>query len=151
MEYGEYWRLSHEGKPSGLLGWWSSRAVTFIENHDTGSSQGHWRFPSGTEMQGYAYILTHPGTPCVFWDHIFEDGWSHLHKPIRDLLAIRKKMDIHYKSDVEIVPLPHGTRAYAAKIDDCLYMKKLVLMIGLLHRMGLSGMLQLLEKIIAYG
>ena len=123
MEYGEYWRLSHEGKPSGLLGWWSSRAVTFIENHDTGSSQGHWRFPSGTEMQGYAYILTHPGTPCVFWDHIFEDGWSHLHKPIRDLLAIRKKMDIHYKSDVEIVPLPHGTRAYAAKIDDCLYMK----------------------------
>lgn len=123
MEYGEYWRLSHDGKPSGLLGWWSSRAVTFIENHDTGSTQGHWRFPSGTEMQGYAYILTHPGTPCVFWDHIFEDGWSHLHKPIRDLLAIRKEMDIHYKSDVEIVPLPHGTRAYAAKIDDCLYMK----------------------------
>ena len=123
MEYGEYWRLSHDGKPSSLLGWWSSRAVTFIENHDTGSTQGHWRFPSGTEMQGYAYILTHPGTPCVFWDHIFEDGWSHLHKPIRDLLAIRKEMDIHYKSDVEIVPLPHGTRAYAAKIDDCLYMK----------------------------
>ena len=24
--------------------------------------------------QGYAYILTHPGTPCVFYDHLFSDG-----------------------------------------------------------------------------
>ena len=124
MEYQEYWRLTdNDGKPSGLLGWWPSRAVTFIENHDTGSTQGHWRFPSGTEMQGYCYILTHPGTPCVFWDHMFEDGWSHLHKPIRDLLAIRKKMDIHSRSKIEIVPLSNGKKVYAAKIDDCLYMK----------------------------
>ncbi len=24
--------------------------------------------------QGYAYILTHPGTPCIFWDHMFTEG-----------------------------------------------------------------------------
>ena len=24
------------------------------------------------ETQGYVYILTHPGTPTVFWDHLFE-------------------------------------------------------------------------------
>lgn len=35
-----------------------------------GSSQGHWRFPHHAVEQGYAYILTHPGTPCVFWDHL---------------------------------------------------------------------------------
>lgn len=36
----EYWRLSDAaGKPPGLMGWWPSRAVTFLENHDTGSTQ----------------------------------------------------------------------------------------------------------------
>lgn len=60
----EYWRLKDAaGKPSGLMGWWPSRSVTFLENHDTGSTQGHWRFPGHALEQGYAYILTHPGTP----------------------------------------------------------------------------------------
>lgn len=32
----EYWRLRDgAGKPAGLLGWWPSRTVTFLENHDT--------------------------------------------------------------------------------------------------------------------
>ncbi|RVW25973.1 Alpha-amylase 3, chloroplastic [Vitis vinifera] len=36
----EYWRLSDQKrKPPGVVGWWPSRAVTFIENHDTGSTQ----------------------------------------------------------------------------------------------------------------
>ncbi|WVZ21953.1 hypothetical protein V8G54_000497 [Vigna mungo] len=40
LERCEYWRLSDQkGKPPGVLGWWPSRAVTFIENHDTGSTQ----------------------------------------------------------------------------------------------------------------
>jgi alpha-amylase len=89
MERQEYWRLADcTGKPPGVLGWWPSRAVTFIENHDTGSTQGHWRFPGGKEMQGYAYILTHPGTPTVFWDHLFE--FRDLHDPISDLIALRQ-------------------------------------------------------------
>ena len=33
----EYWRLrDQEGKNPGLMGWWPSRTVTFIDNHDTG-------------------------------------------------------------------------------------------------------------------
>ncbi|XP_062225534.1 probable alpha-amylase 2 isoform X2 [Phragmites australis] len=37
---GELWRLRDpEGKPPGVMGWRSSRSVTFIENHDTGSTQ----------------------------------------------------------------------------------------------------------------
>jgi hypothetical protein len=37
----EYWRLRDAvGKPAGLLGWWPSRSVTFLENHDTGTWAG---------------------------------------------------------------------------------------------------------------
>ena len=40
LEKCEYWRLSDQkGKPPGVVGWWPSRAITFIENHDTGSTQ----------------------------------------------------------------------------------------------------------------
>lgn len=36
----EWWRLrDSQGRPPGVLGMWSSRAVTFVENHDTGSTQ----------------------------------------------------------------------------------------------------------------
>lgn len=42
----EYWRLSDtKGRPSGMLGVWPSRAITFIDNHDTGSTLNHWPFP----------------------------------------------------------------------------------------------------------
>eukprot|EP00899_Mesostigma_viride_P025601 jgi/Mesvir1/6225/Mv00904-RA.2 len=37
---GEYYRLKDaRNKPPGVMGWWPSRAVTFLENHDTGSTQ----------------------------------------------------------------------------------------------------------------
>ncbi|MQM00326.1 hypothetical protein Taro_033056, partial [Colocasia esculenta] len=108
---GELWRLRDaQGKPPGVMGWWPSRSVTFIENHDTGSTQvasaflpfrtpsggytlsetngetihffqGHWPFPSAHVMEGYAYILTHPGTPTVFYDHFYDWG-SSLHDQI---------------------------------------------------------------------
>jgi hypothetical protein len=49
LERSEYWRLSDEkGKPPGVLGWWPSRAVTFLENHDTGSTQVHYKIPTYT-------------------------------------------------------------------------------------------------------
>jgi hypothetical protein len=31
--------IDPQGKPTGVMGWWPSRAVTFLENHDTGSTQ----------------------------------------------------------------------------------------------------------------
>lgn len=71
----EFSRLvDKDNKPAGVMGWWPSRAVTWIENHDTGSTQNHWPFPAKLLSSGYAYILTHPGTPCVFYDHMFADG-----------------------------------------------------------------------------
>jgi alpha-amylase len=53
---------------------WPSRAITFIDNHDTGSTLNHWPFPNNHLQEGYAYILTHPGTPCVFYDHLYAEG-----------------------------------------------------------------------------
>ncbi|KAK8659257.1 hypothetical protein V6N13_029465 [Hibiscus sabdariffa] len=113
LERCEYWRLSDQkGKPPGVVGWWPSRAVTFIENHDTGSTQGHWRFPGGKEMQGYAYILTHPGTPAVFYDHIF----SHYRSEIAALISIRNRNQIHCRSTIKIVKAERDV--YAAIMDE---------------------------------
>ncbi|TKY69722.1 Alpha-amylase 3 [Spatholobus suberectus] len=118
LERCEYWRLSDEmGKPPGVVGWWPSRAVTFIENHDTGSTQGHWRFPGGKEMQGYAYILTHPGTPSVFYDHIF----SHYKTEIATIISLRKRNKIHCRSSVQISKAEKDV--YAAIIDEKVAMK----------------------------
>ena len=42
----EFWRLrDSQGHPPGVLGWWPQRAVAFLDNHDTGSTQAHWPFP----------------------------------------------------------------------------------------------------------
>ncbi|QCD90495.1 alpha-amylase [Vigna unguiculata] len=118
LEKCEYWRLSDEkGKPPGVIGWWPSRAVTFIENHDTGSTQGHWRFPSGKEMTGYAYILTHPGTPSVFYDHIF----SHNKTEIASLISLRKRNGIHCRSTIQISKAERDV--YAAIIDEKVVVK----------------------------
>lgn len=118
LERSEYWRLSDEkGKPPGVLGWWPSRAVTFIENHDTGSTQGHWRFPYGMEMQGYVYILTHPGTPAVFYDHVF----SHLQQDIAKLISVRRRLKIHCRSKIKILKAEQNL--YAAEIDEKVTMK----------------------------
>ncbi len=110
---GEYGRLRDAaGKPSGLIGWWPTRAVTFLDNHDTGSQQSHWPFPDKHIMQGYAYILTHPGIPCIFWEHIFD--WN-LFSPVQKLIEIRKNNGIHSASKVEIVKAEDNL--YAAIID----------------------------------
>ena len=43
MRKTQYWRLKDDqGKAPGLIGWWPTQAVTFTDNHDTGSSQQHW-------------------------------------------------------------------------------------------------------------
>lgn len=49
------------------------------------------------ELQGYAYILTHPGTPAVFYDHIF----SHLQPEIAKFISIRHRQKIHCRSKVK--------------------------------------------------
>ena len=117
----ERWRLvDAEGRPPGVVGVWPSRAITFIENHDTGSTLGHWPFPYHGLHEGYAYILTHPGTPCVFYDHYFQSDQG-LGDSIKKLLKIRKQFGIHSRSKVKI--LQAVAEAYAANVDDKLTVK----------------------------
>ncbi|KAK9908484.1 hypothetical protein WJX75_008568 [Coccomyxa subellipsoidea] len=119
FERGEYWRLrDSSGKPPGVMGWWPSRSVTFLENHDTGSTQGHWRFPSSGLEQGYCYLLTHAGTPCIFYDHL-ED--PQLANAIQRLIALRLRAGIHCRSQVKIVRAESDV--YAAEIDESVVMK----------------------------
>lgn len=61
------------------------------------STQQHWPFPAEKTETGYAYVLTHPGTPCIFYD----DLWSHGDK-LRELIALRKRADITARSNVDI-------------------------------------------------
>jgi len=99
----QYSRLRDaRGRPPGLLGWAPDRAVTFVENHDTGSTQQHWPFPDDKLEVGYAYILTHPGVPCVFWDHVSRWG-GRLHDAIATLVAVRRRNSIKASSQVEIL------------------------------------------------
>ncbi|MCX7882484.1 MAG: alpha-amylase family glycosyl hydrolase [Brevinematales bacterium] len=107
VERNEYWRLKDpEGKPIGAIGWWPAMSVTFVDNHDTGYSPGggqhHWPFPQDKREIGYAYILTHPGIPCVYWYDYFESGNS-LKNTITTLIAIRKSQGIRSTSPITIL------------------------------------------------
>ncbi|XP_057968219.1 alpha-amylase-like isoform X2 [Malania oleifera] len=101
------------GAPSGLIGISPANAVTFIDNHDTGSTQNLWPFPSDKVIQGYAYILTHPGTPSVFYDHFVDWG---LKDEISKLIAVRTRNGIKPTSTVNI--LAADSDVYVASIDD---------------------------------
>ncbi|KAG8384623.1 hypothetical protein BUALT_Bualt04G0137100 [Buddleja alternifolia] len=117
--HNQYWRLiDPQGKPTGVMGWWPSRAVTFLENHDTGSTQGHWPFPRDKLMQGYAYILTHPGTPVVFYDHFYDFGIRDI---ITELIEARRRAGIHCRSPLKIFHANND--GYVAKIGETLVMK----------------------------
>ncbi|XP_027349643.1 uncharacterized protein LOC113861187 isoform X1 [Abrus precatorius] len=117
--HNEYWRLiDPQGKPTGVMGWWPSRAVTFLENHDTGSTQGHWPFPRDKLMQGYAYILTHPGTPVIFYDHFYDFG---IHDVIAELIEARRRAGIHCRSSIKIYHA--NNEGYVAQVGDALVMK----------------------------
>jgi alpha-amylase len=110
------------GKPSGLIGWSPTKAVTMLDNHDTGAApnQAVWVFPGAHIEKGYAYIMTHPGIPMVFWDHMFDYGVQ-TSNTIKTLIAIRKKNQIKNNSVVNIVNAQ--SNLYSAIIDNKVAMK----------------------------
>ncbi len=103
---GEYWRLRDgAGRPAGAIGWWAAKQVTFVDNHDTGPSescgngQNHWPAPCDKVLPGYAYILTHPGVPSVYYPHVYD--WN-LRAPIKTLIDARRAVGITSASAVAI-------------------------------------------------
>ncbi|GHN01481.1 hypothetical protein WSM22_29700 [Cytophagales bacterium WSM2-2] len=53
--------------------------VTWLENHDTGKESDKWIIKDW--KMGYAYILTHEGRPCVFYNHYFGDTMVEANNP----------------------------------------------------------------------
>ena len=106
---------------------WRTRAVTFVENHDTGyrtnedgTPQSGHRFDSFAKgaavEQAYAQILTHPGVPTVYWKHYFDWG-PDLQAKIRALINARKLAGVHAGSPVYPQNNATANGVYAARID----------------------------------
>jgi alpha-amylase len=109
--------------PGGLIGFWPARAVTFVDNHDTEyrrerEHQNNYdatrHFPGSKVEMGYAYTLTHPGVPCIYWSHYFDWG-TPTRLAIDGLIRVRKETGIHAGSEVDIRAAGNGV--YAAIID----------------------------------
>jgi alpha-amylase len=69
-------------------------------------------------MMGYAYILTHPGTPVIFYDHFYDFG---LRDQIAELIAVRTRTGVHCRSTVKIFQA--NFEGYVAQVGEDLVMK----------------------------
>jgi hypothetical protein len=78
------------GKAPGLLGWWPEMAVTFVDNHDTGSSQAVRLAAPAVGLLRCRRLLTPPKgatlcswliprelTLCLWLPHTCSTGPSH--------------------------------------------------------------------------
>jgi alpha-amylase len=69
-------------------------SVTFVDNHDTGRF-GECPLYANVEAAN-AYILTMPGTPCVWLSH-----WKTYKSAIKRLITIRRAVGIHNQSTIQ--------------------------------------------------
>ena len=119
IESERYELLNDNGRPSGFIGWWPAKAVTFVENHDTSPRDPNFLPTASPEyktqrLMAYAYILTHPGIPSVFWPHFFDWGSDYRNR-LQALINIRKAAGISSTSRMGI--LQATNELYAAVID----------------------------------
>ena len=115
-----------------------SAAVTFVDNHDTGSTQALWYLDPDDIGTAYAFVLTHPGYPCVAWQHYFTASQSSdttvsgniaqyiggntvpgtsqtYHDFIKSLIDLRKEVGITEESSI-VVWNETGTSMYLAQV-----------------------------------
>jgi alpha-amylase len=106
---------------------WSNRAVTFLENHDTGyrtepdgtpqKGHEHDSFANTWEVeQAYAHILTHPGVPSVYWKHYFDWG-NDLRQKITALINARKVAGVKSGTAVHTQQNALAKGIYAAMLE----------------------------------
>ena len=119
VESERYELLNDNGRPSGLIGWWPAKSITYVESHDTSPRDPTFLQTASAEyrtqrLMGYAYILTHPGIPCVFWPHFFDWGSEYRGK-LQALINIRKAAGVNSTSRMGI--LAATNELYAAVVD----------------------------------
>lgn len=107
---------------AGLVGRRPELSVTFVDNHDT-VGQGPLRSPVGRmKLAAYAYVLTHPGVPCVFLgDYQGEREGEEL----RRLLAVRRA---HAHGAARDLPETDGDVYAYARLGDAGHTGLLLLM-----------------------
>lgn len=124
---GNYAALAGYPGLAGQYGY-ADKAVTFIDNHDTFVKPGSF-VTSDNIMKGYAFILTHPGIPCVFFPHYnggtySKDGvtvtYASNKTAIDKLLAIRRNNSINAYSSVVV---SNSGSFYSATIDNKVVVK----------------------------
>ena len=72
-------------------------AVTFVDNHDTGPGADSPSAPLYANVEAAnAYILTMPGTPCVWLKH-----WQTYKAAIKKQILVRKAAGIHNQSTID--------------------------------------------------
>ena len=100
-----------------MLHYAAGSAVTFLDNHDT-AGELHDRFGTAAALeQGYAFLLTHPGVPCVFW----ADWLGPTRATIRRLAALRAGAGVTSASTWELVHA--GPGLYAGVVGGALSVK----------------------------
>ena len=82
-------------------------AVTFVDNHDTGRAGSNPLYANVEAAN--AFILTMPGTPCVWLKH-----WQSYKVTIKKLILVRKIAGIHNQS--EIVTKTASTNGYVLNV-----------------------------------
>ena len=91
-------------KGAGLPGAGKARyAVTFLDSHDSFQRDNNEFCGAGNSMtvckdkilQCYAYLLSMPGVPCVFWPH-----WVTFKDAIKEMINARYKAGVHSESSV---------------------------------------------------
>ncbi len=124
---GNYAALAGYPGLAGQYGY-ADKAVTFIDNHDTFVKPGSF-VTSANIMKGYAYILTHPGIPCVFFPHYYggtysKDGvtvnYAGNQLAIDKIMAIRRNNGINAYSSVVV---SNSGSFYSATIDNKVVVK----------------------------
>jgi alpha-amylase len=129
---GNYTALYGYGNGIGMVGDttdgvpWKNKAVTFLENHDTGyrtNDDGSPQLHNDNDSfmndwqveQAYSYILTHPGVPCVYWKHYFDWG-PDLRAKIKALINARKVAGVTAGSTVYTQQNAQKRGVYAALV-----------------------------------
>lgn len=124
---GNYGTLRGNPGLAGQYGY-ADKAVTFVDNHDTFVKPGSFT-NNDNIMKAYAYILTHPGMPCVFFPHYYGGTYkkenvtvtySSNETAINKLMAIRRANGINAYSSVVIA---NSGSFYSATIDNKVVVK----------------------------
>lgn len=93
-------------QPAGLIHFGYPRyAVTFVDNHDTYRDGSKF---NGNVLAANAFILSSPGTPCVFLVH-----WQEHKEALKPMIEARLEAGIHNESSVRV--LKTGRDIYMAE------------------------------------